>query len=169
MTGDRTDIPTTWDERATLAAMLGYVRATAVYKCEGLADELAHAAPLPASPLSSIGGFVNHLRWVEHSWFENRFLGEPDRGPWTDDDPDRELSLGAEVPLSDALSGYADQAMITDEIIATHDLDAPTALPIREGDHPTLRWVVLHMIEETARHNGHLDLLRELADGTTGS
>ena len=76
--------------------MLAYVRETAHAKCEGLTDEQSGQAPLATSPLTSIGGFVNHLRWVEHSWFETVFLGEPDRGPWTDEEPDREMTLGAE-------------------------------------------------------------------------
>ena len=164
----RTYIPVAWDERSTLAAMLSYVRATAVFKCEDLADDLAHAAPLPTSPLSSIGGFVNHLRWVEHGWFEHSFRGGPDRAPWTEDEPDRELSLGAEMPLGEALAAYAEQAAITDAIIAEHELDDRSALPLDNGELPTLRFVVLHMIEETARHNGHLDILREMLDGRTG-
>jgi hypothetical protein len=75
MTDGRAYPPTAWDERSTLAAMLGYVRATAVFKCEDLAEDLAHAAPLPTPPLSSIGGFVNHLQWVEHGWFEHSTQG----------------------------------------------------------------------------------------------
>jgi hypothetical protein len=169
MTEARTYVPPAWDERSTLTAMLRYVRATAVFKCEDLADDLAHAAPLTTSPLSSIGGFINHLRWVEHGSFEHSFRGGPDRAPWTEDEPDRELSLGAEIPLSEALAGYAEQAAITDAIIAEHDLDDRSVWPLYDGgDHPTLRFVVLHMIEETARHNGHLDILREMLDGRIG-
>jgi uncharacterized damage-inducible protein DinB len=168
MTETRTDTPTSWDERSTLLAMLAYVRATVHAKCEGLSDDLARQAPLASSPLTTIGGFVNHLGWVEHSWFENRFLGEPDRGPWTDEEPDREMTLGTELPLAQVLADYAEHCRRSDEIIAAAGLDDRTALPIRNGERPTLRWVVLHMIEETARHNGHLDLLRELADGVTG-
>jgi Protein of unknown function (DUF664) len=123
MTDGRAYPPTAWDERSTLAAMLGYVRATAVFKCEDLAEDLAHAAPLPTPPLSSIGGFVNHLQWVEHGWFEHSTQGGPDRPPCTEEEPDRELSLGAEIPLGEALAGYAEQAAITDAVIAGHDLD----------------------------------------------
>ena len=86
------------------------------------------------------------------------------RSPSTEDEPDRELSLGTEVPLGEALAGYAEQAAI----IAEHDFDDRSALPLDSGELPTLRFGVLHMIEVTARHNGHLDILRELADGVTG-
>ena len=168
MTEARTYIPAAWDERSTLTAMLSYVRATAVFKCEDLADDLAHSAPLPTSPLSSIGGFINHLRWVEHGWFEHMFRGLPLRSPSTEDEPDREITLGAEIPLSEALAGYAEQATITDAIIAEHEFDDRSALPLDNGELPTLRFIVLHMIEETARHNGHLDILREMLDGRTG-
>jgi len=168
MTTTRTDKPTEWDERSTLLTMLTYVRETAHAKSEGLPDELAGKAPLPTSPLTSIGGFVNHLRWVEHSWFETVFLGEPDRGPWTDEEPDREMTLGAEGPLAQVLADYREQCRRSDEIIAAHQLDDRAVRPLRDGDHATLRWIVLHMIEETARHNGHIDIMREMADGVVG-
>ena len=164
----RTDTPTAWDERTTLLAMLQYTRDTAAEKCRELADEHVGAAPLPGSPLMTLGGVVNHLRWVEHSWIENRFVGGPDLGPWTDEEPDREFSLGATNPLTQTLAEYVEQAERTDAIIAGLDLDDRSATPFRSGEHPTLRWVILHLIEETARHNGHLDILRELADGRTG-
>lgn len=164
----RTDTPTSWDERSTLLTMLQYTRDTAAAKCEHIAAEHVGAAPLPASPLMSIGGVVNHMRWVEHSWIENRFVGGPDRGPWTDEEPDKEFSIGAETPIAQLLQEYADQARRTDTIVGELDLDARSQTPLRSGERPTLRWVLLHLIEENARHNGHLDILRELADGVTG-
>lgn len=164
----RSDLPPTWDERATLLAMLQYTRDTAAEKCRGLDAAGASAAPLPGSPLMSIGGVVNHLRWVEHSWVENRFVGGPDLGPWTDESPDQEFVDGAALPLAEVLEGYVDQARRTDVIIEEHDLDDRSFTRLRTGERPTLRWVLLHLVEENARHNGHLDLLRELHDETTG-
>jgi uncharacterized damage-inducible protein DinB len=117
----------------------------------------------------TIGGVVNHMRWVEHSWIENRFVGGPDLGPWTDDSPDQEFLDGATLTLDEVLNGYADQARATDALVAGIDLDAHSVSPLGGGGHPTLRWVLLHLIEENARHNGHLDILRELIDGTTGT
>ncbi len=151
-----------------LLTFLDYTRDTVVAKCEGLAAEQVGAAPLPTSPLMSIGGVVSHIRWVEHSWIENRFVGGPDLGPWTDEEPDREFSLGAETSIGQLLSEYAEQRARTNAIIAGLDLDDRSQAPFRTGEHPTLRWVILHLIEENARHNGHLDILRELADGVTG-
>jgi uncharacterized damage-inducible protein DinB len=163
-----TDTPVSWDERATLLAMLQYTRDTAAEKCRGIDPRHVGAAPLVTSPLMTIGGVVNHMRWVEHSWVENRFVDGPDLGPWTAESPDQEFIDGASAPLTDVLRDYAAQAERTDAIIAQHDLDDLSVLPLRSGVRPTLRWVLLHLIEENARHNGHLDILRELADGVTG-
>ena len=164
----RTDTPTAWDERSTLLTMLDYTRQTARAKCEGLAAEHVGAVQLSTSPLTTIGGVVNHMRWVEHSWIESRFVDGPDLGPWTDEEPDKEFSIGAESSIEETLAGYDEQIARTDAIIAKLDLDDRSQTPFRNGDRPTLRWVILHLIEENARHNGHIDILRELADGTTG-
>lgn len=164
----RTDTPSGWEERTTLLTMLQYTRDTAAEKCRGLADAGAAATPLGSSPLMSVGGVVNHMRWVEHSWVENRFVDGPDLGPWTEESPDQEFLDGAAVPLAEVLRDYADQAARTDAIVARLDLDDRSATAFRSGERPTLRWVLLHLVEENARHNGHLDILRELADGVTG-
>ena len=164
----RSDLPDAWDERTTLLTLLQYTRDTAAEKCRGLDAAGASAAPLPGSPAMTIGGVVNHLRWVEHSWIEARFVGAPDRGSWTDESPDQEFLDGAALALDEVLAGYVEQARLTDEIVRGLDLDARSVTPLRTGERPTLRWVLLHLIEESARHNGHLDLLRELHDGATG-
>jgi uncharacterized damage-inducible protein DinB len=163
-----TDTPATWDERTTLTTMLGYTRATVRLKCEGLSDDLARRAPLPTSPLTSISGLVSHLRWVEYSWFETVYLGKPDEGPWTDEEPDREMSYRLDVPLATLLDEYEAQSARYDELVRDADLDSTAQKTLSDGRHPTLRWILLHLIEETARHNGHLDILRETADGVTG-
>jgi uncharacterized damage-inducible protein DinB len=166
---DRTDAPAAWDERTTLTAMLDYVRATVRAKCTGLSDADARRAPLPASPLMSMSGLVSHLRWVEYSWFEVVYLGAEDEAPWTEDDPDAEFRLGATVPLEQLLAEYEAQSRGYRDLVASHDLDSwSVGVRQRTGERVTLRWIVMHLIEETARHNGHLDLLRELADGTRG-
>lgn len=162
------DEPTSWDERTTLLTMLQYTRDVAAARCRDLAVEHVAATPLESSPLMSIGGVVNHLRWVEHWWIESRFAGGSDLGPWTDESPDQEFVDGAGIPLAETLRAYDDQAARTDRIIADHELDDRARMSLRSGEHPTLRWILLHLIEENARHNGHLDILRELADGRTG-
>lgn len=165
---ERADHPQSWDERSTLLTMLQYTRDTGIEKATGLEDAQAAAAPLPTSPLMSVGGVLNHMRWVEHSWIENRFVDGPDLGPWTDESPDQEFIDGSTLPLQRVIGDYRQQAATTDAIIARLDLDDRSVVPFRSGEHPTLRWVILHLIEENARHNGHIDILRELADGTTG-
>lgn len=164
----RTDVPATGDERASLVTFLDYVRDTARMKCDGVSAEDARSAPLPGSPLMTLCGLISHLRWVEHWWFDVIFLGGEDQGPWTDEDPDREMRIGVDIPLAELLADYAGQNARHRELVAAHSLDDLAERPIRDGRRMNLRWILLHLIEETARHNGHLDILRELADGTTG-
>lgn len=115
----------------------------------------------------TVAGLINHLSWVEYHWFEVTFLGGEDEGR-TDEDPDREMRIAVDMPLADVLSLYAERTARYRELVASHDLATPAARPRRDGSYPDLRWIVLHLIEETARHNGHLDLIREIVDGTTG-
>ena len=160
------DVPYAGDERTSLTAWLDYHRTVVARKCEGLPEEPAHRAILPTSPLMTMAGLVSHLRWVEHSWFETRMAGGPDRGPWTEDDPDRDFKADG-VSLAQLLREYEEQCEISRKITASLSLDAEAAVALPRG-RVTLRWVLGHMIEETARHNGHLDIIRELLDGTTG-
>ncbi|PKW07837.1 Protein of unknown function [Streptomyces sp. 1222.5] len=165
----RTDTPPSWDERTQLTTFLDYARATARAKCEGASPEDARRAPLPGSPLMTLCGLINHVRWVEYYWFQVVFLGEEDEGPWTDEDPDREMRIAVDIPLAQLLTEYEEQSARYRELVAATDLDAEAKRSMRDGRHPDLRWVLLHLIEETSRHNGHLDVVRELLDGTTGA
>jgi len=113
-------------------------------------------------------GLVNHLRWVEYSWFQVVLLGEQDHGPWTEEDPDREMRIAVEVPIAQLLDEYEEQCARYRDLVASLDLDSPSKRPV-SGRPVTLRWILFHLVEETARHNGHLDILRELADGVTGT
>jgi uncharacterized damage-inducible protein DinB len=164
------DVPVSWDERTVLLTMLAYVRDTVPAKCAGISPENAVRALLPGSPLMTICGLVSHLRWVEQSWIEHKLLGGPDQGPWTEEDPDREMRIAVDVPIGQLLSEYRAACRRHDELIAGLDLDTPSRGELGwRADPVTLRWILFHLIEETARHNGHLDILRELADGVTGS
>ncbi|CAL9450316.1 DinB family protein [Streptomyces sp. enrichment culture] len=165
----RTDMPAAPDERAHLVTFLDYVRDTAIAKCDGLGADDARSAPLPHSPLMTAAGLISHLRWVEHYWLEAVFLGEEDRTPWTREDPDREMRIALDLPLPRLIAEYREQSDRLRDVIAGHDLDATARRPVRDGVHVSLRWILLHLIEETARHNGHLDAIRELTDGTTGT
>jgi uncharacterized damage-inducible protein DinB len=167
----RTDTPPAWDERTHLATFLDYARDTARAKCEGASAEDARKAPLPGSPLMTLCGLISHLRWVEHYWFQVVFLGEENDGPIaeaTDDDPDPEMRIAVDIPLPQLLDEYEAQSECYRRLVAEHDLETTAKRPIRDGRHVNLRWVILHLIEETARHNGRLDVVRELVDGHTG-
>ncbi|MET9346693.1 DinB family protein [Streptomyces termitum] len=168
MTTRISDTPSAWDERTQLTTFLDYARDTARAKCEGVSEENARKALLPASPLMTMSGLINHLRWVEYYWFQVVLLGEEDLAPMTDEDPDREMRIAVDFPLARLLDEYAEQSARYRELVAATDLDRRAVRTIRGGLHVDLRWILLHLTEETARHNGHLDILRELLDGTTG-
>ena len=117
----------------------------------------------------SITGLVSHLRWAEAFWIDVMFLGQPNHWPGTDDDSELQMRAGIERPLAELLDEYAAQAAHTDEVVASRDWDEESVgMDFESGKPYVLRYIVMHLIEETARHNGHLDILRELADGVTG-
>ena len=163
----RTDIPESFDERGVLLQMLRYTQETAVMKVRGLSQDQARLAPLPSSPLTSPANVLNHLRWVERSWINDDLLGGVDDGPWSEEEPDAEFAEGSALPLDDVLSLYEEEAARTRAVFAGIDLDTQAAGANRK-EALNARWILVHLIEETARHNGHLDLLREMADGTVG-
>ena len=149
--------------------MLAYARDTVHVKCAGLSDEEARQAPLPGSPLTTISSLVSHLRWVEYYWIRVVLLGEPDQMPVTEEDPDAEMRLGLSVPLERLLAEYRASCDQLTDLVVPLDLGTESTGTLDWRSEPvTLRWVLMHLIEETDRHNGHIDILRELADGQTG-
>ena len=166
---NRTDLPAAFDERSILTQFLQYVRLTVHAKCVDLSLSDAAKTPLPGSPAMSVAGLVSHLRWSEAFWIDVIFLGRANQWPGTDDDSELQMRAGLERPLADLLDEYAAQAAHTDEVLASHDWDAESVRKNGDTGKPiALRYIIMHLIEETARHNGHLDILRELADGVTG-
>jgi uncharacterized damage-inducible protein DinB len=167
----RTDPPDTGTEADQLAAFLDFQRETILLKTEGLTGEqLAHRHP-PSS--LTLGGLLNHLALVEDSWFRVRFSGLPDDDLWAgvdwDADPDFEFRTAADVAPDELRRRYADACARSRAVVAAADgLDQLSMERRRNGHRFDLRWMLLHMIEETARHAGHADLLREAIDGTTG-
>lgn len=159
----RTAPPLVADERATCTALLDYLRATIELKVEGLADDDATRAVLP-SKLTTAAGVVKHVRWVEHFWFEVVLAGRESRAPYTMEDPDADWRVEEGETLAVLLRDYQRQCEISREILT--DLDQ--VVPFRGDGTVSARWVLTHVIEETARHAGHLDVVRELLDGTTG-
>ncbi|MGW2251100.1 DinB family protein [Kitasatospora sp. NPDC001660] len=164
----RADPPMSADETAMLTAWLDYHRSTLALKCEGLTDDQLRTRSVPPSALSLLG-LVRHMAEVEQYWFQGVLLGaEITAGHyWTEEDPDGDFDhVGTADVAADFATWHA-------EIDAARR--ACVGLPLdtvgkrqRRGEDVTLRWILVHMIEEYARHNGHADFLRELVDGSTG-
>jgi hypothetical protein len=162
--------PLTADERTQLTGWLDLQRSFVRMKCEGLSEADAHRKILPTSPLMTVAGLVSHLRWVEYSWFQQNVAGVPDTGqtPWTDGGhPDAEMFVDG-VPLAQLLDEYDAECARSNSTIADLPLDALEQGTDVPRDPASLRYVLCHLLEETARHVGHLDILRELLDGQTG-
>jgi uncharacterized damage-inducible protein DinB len=150
---------------------LDYQRGTVMIKTDGLsADQLAFAAQ-PSS--LTLGGLLNHLALVEDDWMEHRFQGRPERSPWTgvdwDADPDWDFRTAAGMDPSVLRQRYADACERSRAVVAeAAGAEQMSARTLRDGRRFSLRWVLLHLIEETARHAGHADLIREAVDGLVG-
>ncbi len=161
----RTEAPLVGGEREQLNGFLDFLRGTVVVKAAGLTDEQARR-PLVASRLTAIGPLLSHLRWVENYWFGIVLNGQQD--VWAEEmkaDRDIDFRVGLDLPLSRLIADYEAECAASREIAARLDLDATGD---HRGEPVNLRWVLVHMVEETARHAGHLDLLRENVDGATG-
>jgi hypothetical protein len=163
----RPEAPLVAGERVALAAWLDYHRATLRLKCEGLTGEQLVQQSIPPSRLSLLG-LVRHMAGVEWWWFERVFAHGPLPSPLPDDpDPDADFHLLVPGEAEAALAAWERQCAHSRTIEASaSSLDVLTRSPVRRPRD--LRWVMVHMIEEYARHNGHADLLRECVDGTVG-
>jgi uncharacterized damage-inducible protein DinB len=155
------------DERTQLVGWLDLQRGIAVWKCEGLSEKDAHRPVLPTSPFMSLAGIISHLRWAEKLWFEVIFLGRPAEGPPFDGPDDADMMVEG-IPIAQLIEDYERQCAISNETIASHSLDDLGQYPKYRATETTLRWIILHEIEETARHAGHMDLIREMLDGQKG-
>lgn len=160
----RTRPTETGDEPDSLIEMLDFLRATVVTKAHGIDDEVARTRFVPASELT-IASVVKHLTGVERFWFSIDFANLDVEHPWTDDDPHGNFRLDADETLEQLVHGYIAECDRSRAAIEGFSLDARARA---EGMHFNLRYALVHMIEETARHCGHLDLIREQADGTRG-
>jgi len=168
-TGERAMPPLgTAGEADLLSGVLDWYREGVLAKVEGVSPTNAAARPLRSA--TTIAGLVKHLALVEDSWFTDRFAGATEPEPWAsapwDDDRDWEFTTGATDALAEVVGLYRAACDRSRAVVAGRSLDDTAA---RGGSHPfTLRFALVHLIEETARHLGHLDILRELLDGTTG-
>jgi hypothetical protein len=170
----RPEPPLTAGEVETLLGFLDYQRATLSWKCSGL-DAAGLQATVGASTIT-LGGLFKHLAWVESYWFSRRLHGHGPRPPWdTVDwkaDPDWEWHSASQDSPEQLLTLWRDEVArsrrLVAEALAEGGLDRLARLPWPSGESPSLRWIVVHMIEEYARHNGHADLIREAIDGEVG-
>ena len=156
------------DERTLLMGWYDLQRNLVEWKCQGLSDEDANRVLLPTSPLMTVAGIVSHLRWAEQTWYEVLFLGGPAEGPQFIDDPEDSEMMAEGTPLAELMSNYRTQWARSNEVIAEHSLDEVGRHPDFHSAQASLRWMIIHMIEETARHVGHLDIIREQLDGVKG-
>ena len=156
-------------EREMLTGWLDYHRATLAWKCEGLTDDQLRERSVPPSGLSLIG-LVRHLTECERGWFRKVLLGEDLPGIYyTDEDPDGDFNNVDSADAATVLLTWEQECAAAREAIVGVDLDALSEKGDRRTGEPfSLRWILTHMIEEYARHNGHADLLRERIDGATG-
>jgi uncharacterized damage-inducible protein DinB len=167
----RTDPPENASETITLTAYLAFQRETLLLKTEGLTREQLGRAHPPSS--LTLAGLLYHLALVEESWALERFSGQPMPEPWAgvdwDATPDWEFDTAPGLEPEVLRERYREAARRTDAVVAaTGDLDVLSAVPLRNGSAFSLRWMLLHLVEETARHAGHADLLREAVDGAVG-
>lgn len=177
MTTNRTDPPLSADEATTLVAFLDYHRDTLRGKVDGL-DAAQLRATTTASDLT-LAGLVKHLALVETSWLHCRLLGNPYPEPWAsvdweaDEDWDFHSAVDDTPEQLRALfdeSAARSDAIIAEALAGPEGLDQLSVVASRQPDegHFSLRWILVHLIEEYARHNGHADFLRESIDGRTG-
>ena len=180
MTSDltqRTDPPNSGTETEILLGFLAWHRDTLRLKTQGL-DARQLGQRLPPSEMT-LGGLLKHLAYVEDWWFNQVFAGNPEPEPWAgadwSADSDWEWhSAAGDTPeqlrelLDDTIA--VSETILSEALAAPEGLSAHASMPNRRApDRPfNLRWIVVHLIEEYARHNGHADLLREAIDGQTG-
>ncbi|TCP50920.1 uncharacterized protein DUF664 [Tamaricihabitans halophyticus] len=170
----RLEPPVAGDELDTLMGFLNFQRETFAWKCRGLTSE--QLATTAASSTMTLGGMLRHLSFVEDIWFSFRLHANPPQEPWDSvdwtADPDWDWHSAAAHTPQELLAQWelacARSRELTADAVADGGLARLAYRPWPDGRTPNLRWILCHMIEEYARHNGHADLIRESLDGETG-
>lgn len=156
------------DERTTLNAFLDFYRNAMKAKLKGLTEEQANRRLVPSD--TTLASLIKHLARVEVSWFQHRLAETPlDELPNLKrvfDDPDSDFRVEEGETIEVLLARYDEQCATSREIAAEHELD--DVVPHHVLGEVSMRWIMVHMIEETARHAGHADILREQIDGSVG-
>jgi uncharacterized damage-inducible protein DinB len=150
-------------EKELLEGFLDWYRQAVISKVSGLSREQAvrRLVPTPTTLL----GIVKHLAYVERAWFQIRMDGKELPVPWSDEDPDADFRIEPGESVEGLIAFYRESIAASKAVVATYQLDDRARDPRRNVN---LRWIMLHMIEETARHAGHADILREQIDGKVG-
>ena len=158
------------NERDTLLGFLAYYRNVLIDKSIGLSDEQARTTSVPPSDLN-VMGLIRHMAEVERYWFRRVLIAEEVGALWSGDahptgDPDGEFHVSSADTLSDSIAHLRAEISIADVNLAKVTLnDLAATFARKESGIPNVRWIVVHMIEEYARHCGHADLIRESIDG----
>jgi uncharacterized damage-inducible protein DinB len=160
-------------ERAMLEGWLDWQRETLAVKCAGVDDEAARRATVEPSSMTLVG-MVQHLAEVERNWFRRIVAGELDAPSVFPEGLENGFDISAGRGLGEAMAAWRAEIARGREIAAGRSLDDPCRFPPEDvaflrSASCSLRWVLVHLIEEYARHNGHADLIRERLDGTTGT
>jgi uncharacterized damage-inducible protein DinB len=157
-------VPFTGGEKESLHASLDRHRDVVLWKLEGLDDEQLRRPMTPSG--TSLLGLVKHLASVEYGWFCETFGRESRSIPFDESDPNADMRAEPYETTADIVEYYGRARTAADRVI--DDLDLDDVGTAWFGDAVSMRWVCVHMIEETARHAGHMDIVRELIDGATG-
>jgi uncharacterized damage-inducible protein DinB len=157
-------VPFTGAEKESLQVSLDRHRDAVLWKLEGLGDDDLRRPMVPSG--TSLLGLVKHLGSVEYGWFCQTFGRDTEPLPLDENDPDSDLRARPDETAEDILAFYGRARAAADRAI--DELDVEETGTAWFGETVTLRWVLIHMIEETARHAGHVDILRELIDGMAG-
>lgn len=157
--------PVAGGEKEVLAGFLDHYRATLLGICRGLSDADLRRSVVPSG--TTLLGIVKHLAYVERGWFQENVGNEPFDYPFPDDDPEADLRVEDDETADEIFDLYRAACERSREALAAASLDDPVLNPERSRDF-NVRWIVVHMIEETARHVGQADIIREQLDGRTG-
>ncbi|MEU9716035.1 DinB family protein [Streptomyces sp. NPDC047976] len=165
---ERVGPPLTGGERETLRAYLDFHRATLAWKCEGLGDEELRRQASPPSTLSLLG-LVRHMAEVERQWFRRTLGGADVPHLWSDDHDFQAAYDATTATRAEAFAAWEAEVEHSRAVEAAAESLEVTAYVAKWEQEASLRLVMLHMIHEYARHNGHADFLREAVDGTVGA
>lgn len=165
---ERPDPPLDGSEKDMLLGFLNWNRQTFLCKLDGLDDEQLRRAHEPSG--MSLLGMMKHLTDAELMWFRTVFAGEDLTGHWDEKDPATFWRIEPDETTAQIVDGYRREIARANALIAPDGvtMNMPVRNPMTGQESMILRWVIVHMIEETGRHNGHADLMREAIDGQTG-